>query len=226
MEVNGMKKVKKKRSVVPVYLIALFWAVGGFLVRIHRPIQFALWIVGSLVIFFVGRLIWKDRQIVVEVPDEPEPEPEPQDPEIRALRDERDRAVGEMRRLNDSIKDPTISRQIDHIESTTGKIFGYVMEHPEKKSQIRRFMNYYLPTTIKLLNAYDRLDDAGVSGANIDGAKGRISELMRTVVQAFDRQLDALYQGEAMDISAEIKVMENMMAGDGLVDQEKPAGGH
>ena len=223
-----MKRVKKQRSVLPVYLIAIWWAIGGFAVRIHTISQFATWIVLSVAIFVVGKLIWPDRTVELP-PQEQENEPveeavkaepaQPEDPEVAALRQERDRAVGEMRRLNDSIEDPVVSAQIDHIEATTGKIFAYVMTHPDRKGQIRRFLNYYLPTTIKLLNAYDRLDDAGISGANIDGAKGKISELMTTIVAAFDKQLDALFQGEVMDINAEIKVLESLLTGDGLVDK-------
>ncbi len=218
-----MKRLKKQRSVVPVYLIALWWAVGGFGLRIHKAEQFILWAVVSVAIFFVGRLIWKDRTIEEEVP-EPQPEPEPEDPELAELRRERDRAISEMRRLNESIQDPVISGQIDHIEATTAKIFEHVLAHPEKKSQIRRFLSYYLPTTIKLLNSYDRLDNAGVAGSNIDGAKGKITEVMATIVTAFDKQLDALFQGEVMDINAEIKVLQSILSGDGLVDGDMPAG--
>ena len=176
-----MKKLKKQRSVVPVYLIAVVWFIGGFFFRVHRPLGFAVLVAISAAVFLIARQIWRDRTIVVTKPD-PEPrqkaepkaeaeptaakaEPEqPEDPEIAALRQDRDRAVGEMRRLNDSIEDPTLSRQIDHIEATTGKIFAYVMAHPDQKSQIRRFLNYYLPTTLKLLNAYDRMAAAGVEG--------------------------------------------------------------
>ncbi len=229
-----MKKLKKQRSVVPVYLIAVVWFIGGFFFRVHRPLGFAVLVAISAAVFLIARQIWRDRTIVVTKPDpEPEqkaqpkaePEParaktEPVDPEIAALRQDRDRAVGEMRRLNDSIEDPTLSRQIDHIEATTGKIFAYVMAHPDQKNQIRRFLNYYLPTTLKLLNAYDRLDEAGISGVNIDGAKGRISEVMAAIVSAFDRQLDALYQGEVMDINAEIKVLQSLLTGDGLADDQ------
>ncbi len=230
-----MKKLKKQRSVVPVYLVALVWAIGGFGFRVHRPLGFAVLTAISVGVFLLARLIWRDRTIVINAPD-PEPAPrqeaapeappaeeesqEPEDPEIAALRLERDRAVGEMRRLNDSIEDPVLSEQIDHIEATTGKIFAYVMQHPDRKGQIRRFLNYYLPTTLKLLNAYDRLDETGVSGINIDGAKGRISEVMSAIVDGFDRQLDALYQGEVMDINAEIKVLQSLLTRDGLTDEK------
>ena len=235
-----MKKLKKQRSVIPVYLVAVVWLIAGFGVRIHRPLQFAVTIAISAAVFLLGRMVWRDRTIVINAKD-PEPKQEEkqpetrqeeqpresEDPEIAALRQERDRAVGEMRRLNDSIEDPVLSEQIDHIEATTGKIFAYVMSHPDQKGQIRRFLNYYLPTTLKLLNAYDRLDEAGISGINIDGAKGRISEVMRAIVDGFDRQLDALYQGEVMDINAEIKVLQSLLTGDGLADQKNtPMGGH
>ena len=99
-----------------------------------------------------------------------------------------------------------------------------MLQKADQKSQIRRFLNYYLPTTLKLLNAYDRLDEAGISGINIDGAKGKISEVMAAIVSAFDRQLDALYQGEVMDINAEIKVLQSLLTGDGLADDQM--GGH
>ena len=223
-----MKKLKKQRSVLPVYLIAVVWMIGCFVLHVHKLFGFCVLFLISVAVFFIGKAIWPDRKIVITVPDEEKtPEPakaEPEDPEIAALRAERDRAISEMRRLNNSIKDPGISAQIDAIESTTGKIFAHVMEHPEKKGQIRQFMNYYLPTTLKLLNAYDRMDAAGVSGVNIDGTKGKISDMMSTIVTAFDRQLDALFAGDALDINADIKVLEQLMTSEGLVDQSPMSG--
>ena len=130
-----------------------------------------------------------------------------------------------MRRLNDAIADPTVSAQIDHLESTTRKIIAYVVEHPKKLPQIRKFLNYYLPTTLKLLNAYDRMGAAGVSGENIDGTMGKIEAMMGTVVRAFDKQLDALFADEALDISTDITVLENLLSQEGLSDQQPFAQG-
>lgn len=109
--------------------------------------------------------------------------------ELAALQKERDRALEELKRLNENITDEKLSRQLDHIQATTEKIFAFVLEHPEKKGQIRRFQDYYLPTTIKLLNAYDRMDNLGVSGANIDASKGRVEQMLTTVETAYDKQL-------------------------------------
>lgn len=228
-------KTVKKPSPVPIYLIGVVWLCFALFFTLYRPVDYVICAVVSAAVYFLSKLVFRTRVIEVPAPKQeskqeaqtpPKEEAAPEKkkaepsltPEQRELIQDRDRAVGELRRLNDNIEDPTISAQIDRMETTTGKIFGYVLEHPEKRSQIRRFINYYLPTTIKLLNAYDRMDDAGVSGTNIDGTKGKITETLSTIVTAFDKQLDALFQDEALDISADITVLEQMMAREGLTD--------
>ena len=124
-----------------------------------------------------------------------------------------------MRRLNDAIADETVSAQIDRLESATKKIIGHVAENPAKLPQIRRFMDYYLPTTLKLLNAYDRMSATGVSGENIDGTLVKVEGMMRNIVAAFEKQLDSLYGADALDISTDITVLETMMAREGLTGQ-------
>ena len=136
----------------------------------------------------------------------------PEDP----LAVERARALAELRRLDENIEDAKLSAQIVHMEEVTGKIFDIVAGQPAKLPQLRRFLNYYLPTTLKLLNAYDRMGAAGVEGANIDGTMGRIDAMMDKVVEAFDKQLDALFADEALDISTDITVLEQMLAQEGL----------
>ena len=79
-------------------------------------------------------------------------------------------------------------------------------------------MSYYLPTTLKLLNAYDRMSGQGVAGENIGGTMQRVEQMMDTIVQAFEKQLDSLFGAEALDISTDITVLDNMMAREGLVD--------
>lgn len=214
-----MAKVTKK-SVAPIYAVAALWVIWGLLFPLYKVIHFVLAIVVSVLVFCVGKILWPNK--TMDVPD-PAPkaakkvEPESTgNPELDELIRERDRAVGEMRRLNDSIEDPAISEQIDRLESTTKKIIARVVEKPEKLPQIRRFLNYYLPTTLKLLNAYDRADSTGISGDNVDGTKGKVQDIMGTIVTAFDKQLDALFGDEALDISTDITVMEQMLAREGI----------
>ena len=101
---------------------------------------------------------------------------------------EGDAAIKAMRALNDRIQDETISGQIDRLEEVSGKIFDYVKAHPEKLPQIRKFMSYYLPTTLKLLRSYDELSRQGVSGQNITGTMEKVEGMMATIVLAFDRR--------------------------------------
>ena len=127
-------------------------------------------------------------------------------------------AIREMKRLDENIADPGISADIVRLEQVSALIFDEVRTHPEKLPQIRRFLDYYLPTTLKLLNAYDRMSGTGVSGENIDTTLAKVEGMMRTIVAAFEKQLDSLYGAEALDISTDITVLENMMAREGLVD--------
>lgn len=205
-----------KRSPVPVYAVAAVWLLWGLFGPLYRLHHFLLAAAVSAAAFLLAKKLCPDRTIVLPGPA-PQPEPAPaENPGIAALTAERDRALREMRRLNDSIADPRLSAQISHLEEITQKIVAHVVEHPQKLPQISRFLNYYLPTTLKILNAYDRMDEAGVAGTNIDGTMGRIESVMDSVLAAFDRQLDALFGDIALDITTDITVMEQMLAREGL----------
>ena len=128
-----------------------------------------------------------------------------------------------MKRLDDAIEDEKISRDIRRLEAVSRKIFDQVKEDPSKLPQIRRFMDYYLPTTLKLLNAYDRMDGAGVSGENITGTKEKVENIMGTIATAFEKQLDALFGADALDISTDISVLETMLNREGLAGEKMEA---
>ena len=209
-----MKVTKRERSVAPVYLIALTWLTATFLFGVKTA-------TGFLTTAAVSVLIFPDQVWEEEVP---EPAPEPADPEMAALQKERERAVSELHRLNENITDEEISARLSHMESVTGRIFDHVLAHPEKRSVVRRFMDYYLPTTIKLLNQYDRMDQLGMGGENITAAKDKIRAMLETVSAAFDKQFDSLFRDEYMDISAEITVLEQMMQQEGLTGGIQQAG--
>lgn len=210
-----MAKVIKK-PVAPIYAVVIVWVLWGLFLPLYRVIHFVLLIALSLIVFGIAKMIWPDKTYTTKEPEKKEEPKASENPEIAALIAERDRAVGEMRRLNDNIEDPEISAQIDRLEGATRKIIAHVAENPEKLPQIRRFMNYYLPTTLKLLNSYDRMAGVGASGENIDGTKTKVEDIMETIVKAFDKQLDALFGDEALDISTDIDVMEQMLAREGI----------
>ena len=141
-------------------------------------------------------------------------------PDIDKMIVDKDLAIQEMKRLDEAIEDEVLSERIVHLQEVTERIVNYIIDHPKKKKQVAKFFNYYLPTTIKLLNAYERMDDVGISGMNIDNTKGAVEEMMGTALAAFDKQLDALYADEALDVTTDIKVMENMLKAEGLTDDD------
>lgn len=139
------------------------------------------------------------------------------EPEVESMTEEQeDDILQQIRQVNDAIPDETMSAKIERIEEITGKILAYQKSHPEKASQLRSFLNYYLPTTLKILRTYAQLDAQGIEGENISAAKARIEGMMDQVVAGFEKQLDKLFQDDAMDITSDVEVLENMLKKDGL----------
>ena len=126
----------------------------------------------------------------------------------------------EIRAVNDDIDNEKLSAQIDRIGVITAKIFDYQKSHPDKSPQLHSFLSYYLPTTLKILRAYAQLEDQEVAGENITAAMERIESMMDKVVEGFETQLDLLFQGDAMDITADVEVLERMLAKDGLSEHQ------
>ena len=214
----------KRRSTVPYYAAAGTWIVYALLFPLYRAPHFLIAAAASAVVFAVMNAVCGTVEEVV--PDPPKKEESTGNPELDKMIRDGDLAIAEMKRLNESIKDAKISADIDRLEDLSAKIFAQVKADPSKLPQIRKFMDYYLPTTLKLLNAYYHMGAQGVSGENIDATMQRVESMMGTVVTAFEKQLDMLFGSEAMDISTDITVLENMMKREGLSgEDELHAGG-
>lgn len=143
-------------------------------------------------------------------------------PELDKIIDEGDQYIVKLRAANDAIKDEGVSQSIDRMEKASRGIFDYVAENPSKIFEIKKFMNYYLPTTLKLLNSYEKLDRQAVKGENISATMFDIEGMMQTIATAFEKQLDGLFGSEAMDIQADIEVFETILTQEGLKDTTQP----
>ena len=217
-----VKKVRK--SVLPYYGAAAVWVAWAMLRDLYRPGHFLFVAVLSLGVFLLLRAVCKDEVTETVVPDPPKEEEKPTgNAELDKMIEDGRKAIDEMKRLDDAIEDEKISRDIRRLEAVSQKIFDQVKAEPAKLPQIRRFMDYYLPTTLKLLNAYDRMDGAGISGENISGTKEKVENIMGTIVTAFEKQLDGLFGADAMDISTDISVLESMLAREGLAGEKLEA---
>lgn len=212
-----------------IYAVAIAWAVYGLCFPLYSVWHFIQATVFSLICRGIALKIWKPKYEEMKQEEkktpvaEPEPKQEPAEepettgnPKLDAFILEGRRAVSEMNRLNDNIADEQISLRISRLTELTGKIFAHVTANPRKLSRARKFVNYYVPTTIKLLNAYDRMGSQGIEGENIGGTMRKIEDILDTIVVAFEKQLDALFREEAMDISADITVLEEMIEREGF----------
>ena len=124
--------------------------------------------------------------------------------------------LDEISRVNKEISEPEITKKISHMEVVIRRIFKQVQTHPEQLEEIRRFMEYYLPTTLKLVTTYSEFDSQPVQGETIKNAKHEIEETLGTINEAFEKLLDSLFEAAALDISTDISVMNAMMAQEGL----------
>lgn len=146
----------------------------------------------------------------------PAPQPTPAQAASQSEEDPYRAKLAEIRRMDDLIENEEVSQKVRRIEEVTALIFEQVKLNPQKLNQIQTFMNYYLPTTLKLLSAYAQLERQTVEGENIRLSKERIEKMLSQLVFAFEQQLDQMFEADALDISSDIAVLERMMAKDGL----------
>lgn len=230
------KQNKNGKPVSPIYAIGLVWLVysvffgfSGFGSLVKCCLL--AWAVYMLVKSFAKKGNNKaneEKTPEPEVKPEPKPEPKPAsepvkstgNPELDAVIRQGRQSVKRIQELNDDIPDFKISAQLKQIEILTASIIDQVEKKEDKLKQVRQFMNYYLPTTIKLLEQYVQLQNVGLKGENITSGMQQIEDLLDKVIVAFQKQLDSLFERDVVDITADIQVMEQMMATQGLTKQK------
>ncbi len=132
--------------------------------------------------------------------------------------------LASIRDENRQIPDKVLSEKIDQLEAISNQIFLTVTDKPEKAPQIRRFMDYYLPTVLKMLTNYRKIDEREVTGENAAKTKKSVEEAMDIVLGAFRKQHDQLYQHDMLDVTTDISVLETLMKQDGLIENVERGG--
>lgn len=232
-----------KKRVSPIYTIGLVFLAYSFFFGFS-----GIWslikclILATIVYKLVKNLFRKEKQEEEEeletVEEDPKPQPAPApkaepapqaqpqkpvstgNPELDEVVAQGRASVKRLQELNDDIPDFKISAQLKQIEILTASIIDQVEKKEDKLRQTRQFMNYYLPTTIKLLEQYVQLQDVGMKGENIESGMKRIEDMLDKVIVAFQKQLDSLFESDVVDITADIQVMEQMMTAEGLTGEK------
>lgn len=138
--------------------------------------------------------------------------------QVQSVLDEGNAYLAKIHASNDAILGEEISRKISHMENIIEKIFQRVKENPEVIADLKRLMEYYLPTTVKLLDAYEDLDKQPIQGENIASSKKEIEETLDTLNAAFEKLLDSIFRDMAWDVSTDISVLHTVLAQEGLTE--------
>lgn len=127
--------------------------------------------------------------------------------------------LAKIRRANEAIPGVEISKKLTRLEKSVSRIYAQIQKSPDKLSELRRFQEYYLPTTLKLVETYREFDAQPIAGENINTAKTEIEASLDTINQAFEKLFDSLFAETAMDVSADISVLQTLLAQEGLTEE-------
>ncbi len=139
-------------------------------------------------------------------------------PQAKALLERGEAYIKEIRESNQAIPDEAISRTLDQIEHVVRTIFERAAEHPEVIDDLGHLMDYYLPTTVKLLDAYRDLDSQPIESETIANSKREIEGALNSLSVAFEKLLDSVFHDMAVDVSTDISVLHTVLAQEGLVE--------
>lgn len=147
-------------------------------------------------------------------------EKDPVQKEVMQLVTEGNRYVKEIRRLNDEILGEDISNQLDKIEEIIASIFEIIKRKPEKRTELRKLMHYYLPMTVKVVTSYRDFENEKVPSRQLEESKKEIRETLKKVIIAFETLREKIFQEEVLDVSTDLDVLEAMMSQEGLIKDE------
>lgn len=218
--VSGKDKRKSRGIKAGIIAFGVVFALYAVLFPLYRIGDYIL---AAAVSILIGKVISIMAQGLDLSPNkqqatEPEPLPLTGDAQADEIIQRGQTLMEQIREEDKLIPDAALSKQMVELDGVLTRIFHTVAEQPKKAPQIRRFMDYYLPTTLKMLKSYRVMDQREVSGEKAYAARQRIANALGVVLRASEKQLETLYQDDMLDITTDIDVLEQMLKRDGLVD--------
>ena len=207
-------ETKTIRSGAPYVTAGLAVLAAALVLGIGSLLSYGIAAAAGVLGFLAGKRIFPDR--VVEI----ERAPRSGNAEVDALIAEARGQLAAIARANDAIAERELSAQIEDIETTCRTILQRLEEQPDMLSSLRTFLRYYLPATLKLLEARAKLEHEVNAGGSAQIAQ-KIRTAMAQVQTAFHKQLDALNDFRFINLESEMDVLSEMLASDGLTAEEK-----
>jgi hypothetical protein len=200
----------EKPSVLPYYGAAAVWLVLALVLPLYRLWALVLTLAAGGAVLFAGKRICPPRVVEHEVDFHTGVG------DVDEMLADMQKQLDALHQLNEELPEPELSAAMARMEKAGRSIVETVESHPEKAKTVRRFANYYLPDAVRVLGQYATLARQGVRGDNAAAVKAEVEKNAGGIATAFENQLDALYEAESMDLSADLEVLQNLMKGQGL----------
>lgn len=139
--------------------------------------------------------------------------------ELEQMVAEGQECIKKLREMNDLIPGEVISSKLFQLENLLKEIFTRLQKEPAQMNRMHKVMNYYLPTTLKLVEAYHEFDIMSNPNEEIIDAKKEIEATLDTINEAFVELLNSLFQDKVMDITTDAQVLQTMLANEGLTKE-------
>ncbi len=207
-EVKYLKETKNSSYAVYFFGIAFF--VYGLIFPLYRLSDLLIATGVSVLATVAAARVLPKEEVVKKV----------ENSALQEAMKEADAYIEAVRKKTKEISDKEITAKLEKIESLTTEIFNVALVQDEEVKDVRRMLNYYLPTVIKLLDKYTELSEVTYSGENISTSLEKINEMLGNVVTAFEKHLDGMYSQDAMDIDSEIMVLEQILTSEGLLEKK------
>ncbi len=213
---EAQNKQKNKKSAVPIYAIGVVWLIWGVLFRFNFWSVIAVSALSLIVYIILDSLIVsfeKKKKAKQEI-------------KVSYRDDSADKLILEgrgtinlIRQTNLNIKNSVVKHKVTHLCMVSNNIFDYIAKKPSSAPGLHKFISYYMPNFKKLTETYAVMEKQSAAGENITGSMREIEDMLDNMKIAFEKQLDALFEETALDISSDIVVMQQLMAQQGLTDE-------
>ena len=207
----------EKKSVIPIYGLMIVWVLYCVFFPLGNILNFVGLASAGLLTYGILSLFFPAKTITVEATEKPQ---STGDEKVDTLLAEGRKSVTEMRGMSAAITDEGIRQKADELISVTDSIFEKLLTDPAVYTQVKRFADFFLPTTVKLLCSYVRFSQSGVEGENITSTLERISTALDTTLISFRKFYDSLFENQALDIETDISVLDTMLKKEGLLDSD------
>lgn len=214
---KGITREELIPSALPYYFVGAAWLLYAMIFPMYKWYHFIIILLISIGVYVLSSKAIPPKKVKVFIPFEPILSGDKAADEL--LTSGRGYA-SQLEGIVKGITNPQVIQEVNRIINYLHRIFDHIAEKPEKAKKVRRMVNFYLPSVVKILESYEDMENQSIASENISSAMGKIERSLPDITKAIEKQLDALFMDEAMDISTDLTVLERLLSADGLTERD------